>query len=292
MTDKDMSYSSSQQEIDAALCAEKVVRSSGSSFFWAMRCLPMEKRQAMFAVYAFCRKVDDIADEVGAEQTKRQQLQKWRKDILSVYSEKPTMSRLAQALVRPIQQYNLQKSDFLAVIDGMEMDVGSHFRMTDMAMLTLYCDRVACAVGRLSIRVFGVAGDKGDTIAKALGDALQLTNILRDIEEDAKNDRMYLPKDVLLKYGISEQNPSDIIAHAQFGIVFKEFVVMAGQKFSQSRILLSAENPKSVRPAVMMMEVYQRIFDKLRLRGWQPGQPRVGLNIFIKLWLVIRYGIF
>jgi len=103
---------------------------------------------------------------------------------------------------------------------------------------------------------------------------------------------MYLPKNVLLKYGISEQDPSDIITHVQFENVFKEFVEMTHQKFSQSRILLSAENPKTVRPAVMMMEVYQRIFNKLRLRGWQPGQSRLRLNKFIKLWLVIRYGIF
>ena len=140
-----------------------------------MRILPRPQREAMFEIYSFCRAVDDIADDPGPREPRRGQLQRWRDDIDALYrgSPPPQLAGLAQA----VRQFNLQRDDFIAVIDGMEMDVLADIRAPDAATLALYCDRVACAVGRLSVRVFGMERASGLALADHLGRALQLTNI-------------------------------------------------------------------------------------------------------------------
>jgi len=278
-------------ETDSTRLAEQIVRRSGTSFFWAMRCLPVKKRQAMYAVYAFCRDVDDIADEPGDETRKRNQLESWRGEIKALYQGRAS-TELGRALLPVIERYGVREDDFLAVIDGMEMDAGPRFRMTDKVMLDLYCDRVACAVGRLSIRVFGVSGPDGDAIAKALGNALQLTNILRDIEEDALRDRLYIPEDILRKHSIPVGDPADVINHPGFSAIFDELCNQAEKNYIEARQLLSRQDRSIVRPAVMMMEVYQRLLVKMRLRGWQPGSKKIRLPLLVKLWLVLRFGVF
>ena len=152
-------------------------RASGSSFYRGMRILPRAEREAMFEIYSFCRAVDDIADDPGPREPRRGQLQAWCTDIDAIYAGSPPghLTGLAQA----VKQFNLKREDFIAVIDGMAMDVDADIRAPDQATLELYCDRVACAVGRLSVRVFGMAPDAGLALAHHLGCALQLTNILR-----------------------------------------------------------------------------------------------------------------
>ena len=148
-----------------------------------MRILPRAQREAMFQIYDFCRQVDDIADSDGPRDVRLAELQQWRDDIDALYQGQPP-ARLRD-YVASVQRFGLKREDFLAVVDGMEMDVPQDIRAPDLATLDLYCDRVASAVGRLSVRVFGLAEDDGILLAHHLGRALQLTNILRDIDEDA-----------------------------------------------------------------------------------------------------------
>ena len=172
-----------------------IVRGSGTSFYWAMRRLPPSKRAAMYAIYAFCREVDDIADGPigpGAEVRKRRRLKEWRDEIQQIYAGKAS-TVVGHALLPAIEKFGLRIKDFNSVISGMEMDAGDSVRIENMDELTLYCDRVASAVGRLSTRVFGLEPQIGDRLAFNQGQALQLTNILRDVDEDAKQERLYLP---------------------------------------------------------------------------------------------------
>ena len=145
-----------------------------------MRILPREQRQAMFEIYAFCRAVDDIADDPGPREGRLAALETWRSDIAALYAG-AAPARLV-GLARAVRDFDLQREDFLAIIDGMEMDVRADIRAPDHATLDLYCDRVACAVGRLSVRVFGMPREAGLALAHHLGRALQLTNILRDLD--------------------------------------------------------------------------------------------------------------
>jgi presqualene diphosphate synthase len=269
---------------------EHVVRASGTSFYWAMRFLPAEKRQAMFAIYAFCRQVDDIADEPGEMDSKQQALGGWREDIERLY-DGIAGGPITSALVRPVASFALPKQDFLAVIDGMEMDAADCIRIADCDELRRYCDRVACAVGRLSVRIFGVPQPTGDLLASALGEALQLTNILRDLKEDARRDRLYLPVDLLRKHGVFVDSDANAILH-NTGIadICEELAAMAALKFEEASALLAQCNRGQVRPAVIMMEVYRRTFERLNGRGWRRWAEPVAVPSAEKLWIALRYG--
>ena len=182
------------------------MRASGSSFYAGMRVLPRARREAMFAIYAFSRAVDDIADEGDAARTARSdELNRWRRDIDAVYAG--SAPPRAAFLSAPVQVYGLRKEDFLAIIDGMEMDVVEDIRAPDLATLDLYCERVASAVGRLSIKVFGMEEGPGFELARHLGRALQLTNILRDLDQDAAVGRLYLPREYLNEFGYRHERP-------------------------------------------------------------------------------------
>src|SRR5256884_10012452 len=189
----------------AAANANCGTSASGSSFYAAMRILPREQRESMFQIYSFCRQVDDIADSDGPRTERLAALQQWRDDIDALYQDRPP-ARL-QDYVASVRRFDLQREDFLAIVDGMEMDVPQDIRAPDLATLDLYCDRVASAVGRLSVRGFGLARDDGILLAHHLGRALQLTNILRDVDEDAAIGRLYLPQEGLAQAGISSSDP-------------------------------------------------------------------------------------
>ena len=183
-------------------------RASGSSFYSGMRILPPAQREAMYEIYSFCRAVDDIADDPGPRDGRHAALEKWRADLSALYagSPPPQLAGLAQA----VRQFDLEHGDFLAVIAGMEMDVTADIRAPDHHTLDLYCDRVACAVGRLSVRVFGMEREDGLALAHHLGRALQLTNILRDLDEDAGIGRLYLPREALRAAGITSSDPAEV----------------------------------------------------------------------------------
>jgi presqualene diphosphate synthase len=269
---------------------EQLVRESGSSFYWAMRFLPVEKRRAMFAVYAFCRQVDDIADEPGHIAAKQRALSGWRREIERLYAgvaERP----VAAALLRPVERFDLRKQDFLAVIDGMEMDAAERIRIADMEELHRYCDRVACAVGRLSVRVFGVAQPTGDALASALGQALQLTNILRDLKEDAHRDRLYLPAALLRSRGIGARSDAEaVLRNSAIIEVCEQISGLAARKFERAASLVAQCDRRQVRPAMVMMEVYRRTLERLNGRGWGRWAEPVSITPVEKLWVALRYG--
>src|SRR6476620_2347678 len=192
----------------AAANANYGTSASGSSFYTAMRILPREQREAMFQIYSFCRQVDDIADSDGPRPERLAALQQWRDDIDALYQDRPPARLVDYAA--SVQKFALRREDFLAIVDGMEMDVPADIRAPDLATLDLYCDRVASAVGRLSVRVFGLPQDDGILLAHHLGRAFQLTNILRDIDEDAAIGRLYLPREYLLHAGITSNDPQKV----------------------------------------------------------------------------------
>lgn len=270
--------------------ARAVVQRSGTSFYWGMRVLEPVRRDAMFAVYAFCREVDDIADEAGDPADKRVRLGQWRGEVERLFGGEPRYP-VARALVQPVDRFGLAKADFRAVIDGMEMDAADRVRIRDMDELNLYVDRVACAVGRLSNRVFGIEPEIGDKLAFALGQALQLTNILRDVVEDAERDRLYLPQDVLAAHGIRETDDlAAVVTHPQLHLVCDLLADIAGRRFREGMALIGQCDRKAVRPARMMMEVYRRTYRALLRRGWRDLHRPVKLSKLEKLWVAFRYG--
>ncbi len=270
---------------------EAAVRRSGTSFYWAMRLLPPPKRHAMFSIYAFCREVDDIADDARPLDAKRRDLARWREEIEAVYAGRPRHP-VSRAIAGCLGAFGLRRDDFLAVVDGMEMDADPHVRIRDMAELSLYCDRVAGAVGRMSVRVFGVAQPHGDRLAAAEGEALQLTNILRDLKEDTMRGRLYLPADLLAAAGIDDlADPGRVLADARIGAVCEQLAALAHRRFAEAADLLAGCDRRQVRPAIIMMEVYRRTLVRLMRRGWRRWAEPVAVPSAEKLWVALRHGV-
>ncbi len=261
-------------------------RASGSSFYTGMRILPREQREAMFEIYAFCRAVDDIADDPGPREGRLAALDDWRRDIDALYTG-AAPARLA-GLARAVRDFDLRREDFLAVIDGMEMDVRADIRAPDRATLDLYCDRVACAVGRLSVRVFGMPHEPGLALAHHLGRALQLTNILRDLDEDAAMGRLYLPREALRDSGIISTDPRTVLAHPLLEHACNVIVALAIAEFAAARAIMAGQPRRTVRAPRIMGQAYRLILDRLIARGFYPPRAPVRLPRAKILLIVLR----
>ena len=269
---------------------EAVVARSGSSFTAGMRVLPKPRREAMYAIYAFCREVDDIADEPDTPENKRAGLAAWREEIDRLYAGQPTYPT-AKALLGPVHDFDLPREEFLALIDGMEMDADGSMLGPDWDEFILYCRRVAGAVGLLSIRAFGTTEDCAPEMAIVLGEALQMTNILRDIDDDAAEGRLYLPRNLLDQAGIAVTDARQVAADPALPQVCRALAKVARERFARSAELLARMDRRTVRPCHLMMEVYRRVLDRLEARGWDAPRAPVSVPKAEKLWIVLRHGL-
>jgi phytoene synthase len=271
--------------------ANSAPAASGSSFYTAMRILPKPQREAMYAVYAFCRAVDDIADDPGPRPQRIVALDRWRQDIDALYDGRGATA-LTGALPVPVKTFDLRKDDFLAVIDGMEMDARQDIVAPSWELLDLYCDRVASAVGRLSVRIFGVDDRNGHELAHHLGRALQLTNILRDIDEDGNIGRLYLPQEALTAAGISSREIPVVLAHPALGKACSAVADRARQHFRQAEEIVARCPRATVRSPRLMASVYRAILDKLVEGGWDAPRTRVRPTRSRILLAILRHGFF
>ncbi len=269
--------------------AATTTRSSGSSFYAAMRILPPAQRNAMYEIYSFCRQVDDIADSDESRDDRLARLQAWRADIEDLYAGDPP-PRLS-GLAAVVREFGLARADFLAVIDGMEMDAVEDIRAPSFATLDLYCDRVASAVGRLSVRIFGMERAPGEALAHHLGRALQLTNILRDLDEDADIGRLYLPREALQQAGIDTTEPHVVLTAPRLAEVCAELVERARAHFAQACAVMLAAPRRSVRAPRIMAEVYWLILDGLVARGWEAPRRHVSVPRLRVMWILARYAL-
>ncbi len=266
------------------------VAAAKTSFYWAMRFLPRPRREAMFAIYAFCRAVDDIADSDDPPAGKLAALAGWRRTVDAFYAGQPG-DPLTRALAEAAAAYALRREDFVGVIEGMEMDARADIRAPSLAELDLYCDRVAAAVGRLSARIFGAPGDEADRVANALGRALQLTNILRDLAEDGARGRLYLPRELLERNGIAAREPAAVLAHPNLGPVCDAIAAMARERFAEAQSAMAVCPRGTMRPAAVMAAVYADVLTRLEQRGWRRIDARVSVPAPLKLWYALRYGL-
>ncbi|WP_395666625.1 presqualene diphosphate synthase HpnD [Methylocella sp.] len=259
----------------AALPADEVAaaRSRKSSFYLAMRILPKPQREAMFEIYSFCRAVDDIADEPGPLPARRAALARWRRDVDALYGL--ASGDPPKGLVAATKRFGLARLDFQALIDGMEMDLDGPIRAPDAATLDLYCDRVASAVGRLSVKVFGAPAQEGEALAHHLGRALQLANILRDLDEDAGVGRLYLPREALEAAGIDPDAPPQIILdHPALGAACAPLLAQARAHFDEARAIMARCPRASVKAPAVMADVYEPMLAQMERNGFAPPRAR------------------
>ena len=265
------------------------VAASGSSFFWAMRMLPRTRRNAMFALYAVCRAVDDVADGPEGKSEKLRVLSAWREEIGHVFQGRPSHPATV-ALAPAIARFGLSQEDFLAVIAGMEMDVSGGMVAPSLEQLELYCARAAGAVGRLAAPIFGLPKREGQALARALGQALQLTNVLRDLVEDADRGRLYLPGELLARHGLATRVPAEVVTEPAMARVCDDLAAWADQQYVAAERLLAACPAGARRPARVILAIYQRLLEKLKARGFAPHDivRPVRVSRGEKLFLALR----
>jgi squalene synthase HpnD len=262
-----------------------------SSFYSAMRVLPERQREAMFALYGFCRAVDDIADDRGPATAAERlaKLEQGRADIAAMFAGQAP-SHLA-ALAEVARSFHLKQEDFDAVIDGMAMDAEQDIRAPDWATLDLYCDRVASAVGRLSVRIFGLPDEPGVALAHHLGRALQLTNILRDIDEDASIGRLYLPREALAAAGVKTDEPLAAAADPKLAGACLEVAARAHDHFEKAHSFMAEAPRAAVKAPRLMAAAYGSILDRMQKEGFAPPRRRARASRLRLLGALLRYGI-
>jgi squalene synthase HpnD len=266
-----------------------------SSFYLAMRILEPARRDAMYAIYAFCREVDDIADDEGDRTQRREALDQWRYDLDELYAGRirPRSAFLAE----PVRRFRLDRADFEAIIDGMAMDVDEDICAPDWEKLELYCDRVASAVGRLSVRAFGLAEDGERELPTApkllayhLGRALQLTNILRDLDEDAARGRLYLPREALEEAGVSNHAPHAVLSNPSLDQVCAPVMNRAREHFEQADLVMSGLPKNAVKAPYLMAAGYRSILDGLTTRGFTPPRAPVRMSRMKLISALLRHA--
>jgi phytoene synthase len=266
-------------------CQNKAA-ASGSSFYNSFRFLPQDKRRAITALYAFCREVDDVVDECSDANVARTTLNWWRNEVAAVYSGTP-QHPVTQALVPVAKQFNLAQEHFLEIIEGMEMDLDQP-RYPDFKSLQLYCYRVASVVGLLSVEIFGYSDRQTLKYAHDLGIALQLTNIIRDVGEDARRNRIYLPLDELQQFGVTAADILNARETGGFQKLMAFQIERAQRYYLQALDHLPAVDRKAQRTGLIMATIYRATLDEVVASGCHVLKERVSLTPTYKLWLAFK----
>lgn len=265
-----------------AYCEQKAA-ASGSSFYHSFRFLPPERRRAIIALYAFCREVDDAVDETIDAAVARVKLDWWRSQVAAIFSGAP-LHPVAQALKPVVKAFELPQEHLLAVIDGMAMDLDLD-RYPDFDLLERYCDRVAGVVGLMSAQIFGytVASTRG--YARDLGIAFQLTNIIRDVGEDARRGRIYLPQDEMERFGVTSAELHQQQVTPGFKALMSFEVQRARAFYDKALAALPAVDRRSQRPGLIMAAIYRALLDEIERDGFRVLDRRLSLTPLRKAWL-------
>ncbi len=263
-------------------CEDKAA-TSGSSFYYSFLFLPRTQRRAIFALYAFCREIDDVVDECRDVDIARRKLDWWREELEACFSGQPSHP-VTRALQAALQRYNLPAEYFQEVIDGMAMDLDQRC-YASFSELALYCHRVAGVVGLLSAEIFGYTQRETLKYAESLGTACQLTNIIRDVREDAKRGRIYLPLDELHDYGINPQDILNVCAGDKLRGLLEFQAGRARDYYARALAQLPEQDRYAQRSGLIMAAIYQTLLGEIEADGYRVMQQRIGLTPLRKLWI-------
>jgi phytoene synthase len=263
-------------------CQDKAA-ASGSSFYYSFLFLPPERRRAITALYAFCREVDDVVDEASDPQVAATKLAWWRTEVAAMY-EGAARHPVTQALSPFTEKFSIRRQSLDEIIDGMEMDL-TQARYLDWAGLERYCHRVAGVVGLCAASIFGYTNPKTLEYARTLGLAFQMTNILRDVGEDARKNRIYLPMDELKRFGVSAADILNARRTDAFVALMRFESQRAKDLYRDALAALPAEDRRAQRPGLIMAAIYRALLDEIERDGFQVLEGRTSLTPLRKLWI-------
>lgn len=263
-------------------CQNKAAQ-SGSSFYYSFLFLPLERRRAITALYAFCREVDDVVDECSDPQVARTTLHWWRQEVARLFAGQPTHP-VTLALAPHLASYNITQERLNQIIDGMEMDLNQS-RYLDFAGLSQYCFHVAGVVGLLAAEIFGQTDDRTLIYAEKLGLAFQLTNIIRDVGEDARKGRIYLPVDELQRFDVKAADLLNSRYSDNFVRLMQFQTQRAQQLYDEALALLPAQDQRTQRPGLIMAAIYRTLLQEIADEKFQVLHQRISLTPLRKLWI-------
>ncbi len=268
----------------------RIVSESHSSFLWGMRILPSRRRRAIHAVYALSRVVDNIADGSGSPADKLRALAGWHEEVDRLYTGNP-QHPLTKALAGAIADFELPKGEFHGLIHGMETDAKTQVRLVSMDDLLLYCRRVAGTVGILCCHIMGLRREYGPQFAKVLGNAFQLTNILRDIPEDAARNRLYIPKEVLNNFGVEPEPLEGLFVRHGFTAACACVAEVARSQYAEAEHIRKQLGWWRTRPPALMNAIYRPTLERLIARGWTRWDESIRPGRLNQLWLIMQHGL-
>lgn len=268
---------------------KKMVKKSGTSFFWSIRLLPFAKRQAMYTIYAFCRHIDDIVDGNAPAKEKLELLKAWRQELNNIYDKKVPTTEIGRRIYKNCMRFKLPKAEFEQLIDSIAMDLPQPLQAPDMETFNRYCRGVAGAPGNLTLRIFGCHDEKLiEELSCALGRALQITNILRDIKEDAQAQRIYIPAEMLHSAGITSRNPEQVLCDKNLAVAREELARLADSDYKSAFEKIKLLPKRAAKQVRMIAYIYRRYFDIMQNRGWEIISPKPRISKPTKFCLIMK----
>lgn len=268
---------------------KKMVKKSGTSFFWSIRMLPSPKRNAMYTIYAFFRHIDDIVDGDAPVAEKQELIEAWRQELDNIYDKKVPTTEIGRKIYKNCMRFKLPKEDFIQMLDSISMDLPDPLQAPTLEVFNKYCQGVAGVPGRLTLRIFGCTDeDLIKNLSSSLGRALQITNILRDVKEDAQAQRIYIPSEMLDKANISSRDPEAVLFDKNLAIAREELSKIAEEDYKKAFEYIKKLPKKAARPVKMMAYIYKRYFDIMKNRGWEIISPKPRISRPVKLCLLLK----
>ena len=268
---------------------KKMVKKSGTSFFWGMKMLPFAKRHAMYTIYAFFRHIDDIVDGDAPLQQKLELMEAWRQELDNIYDKRVPSTDIGRRIYKNCMRFKLPKQEFVKMMDSISMDLPEPLQAPSLQAFNQYCRGVAGVPGSLSLRIFG-CNDEAliEELSTSLGRALQITNILRDVKEDASMNRIYIPSEMLDKAGIVSRDPEVVLVDKNLAIAREELGKVAEKDYKKAFELIKQLPKKAARPVKIIANIYKKYFDIMQNRGWEVISPKPRISKTTKLCLIIK----
>ena len=268
---------------------KKIVKKSGSSFFWGMHILPTKERRAIYTLYAFCRHIDDIVDGPEPLSHKMELLDAWRREIDNIYDKKVPESDVGRNIYKNCMRFNLPKQEIVSLLDSISMDLPNPLRAPSLPEFERYCRGVACAPGSLSLRILGCRDEiLIKELSNSLGMAMQITNILRDVREDAVAGRLYIPREFLQKADIVATDPMTVIVDKNLAVAREELAKMAEKNYADAFAAIKKLDKKIARNIRAIAYIYKRYFDIMQNRGWEVISPKPQIGRLSKIFLILK----
>lgn len=268
---------------------KQIVKKSGTSFFWSMRLLPLAKRNAMYTIYAFCRHIDDIVDGDAPLKEKVELINAWREELDNIYDKKIPTTEIGRRIYKNCMRFKLPKEEFIRLIDSIAMDIPHPVQAPSLQNFYKYCRGVAGVPGSLSLRVFGCQDEKViEELSTSLGNALQITNILRDVKEDAQSNRLYIPEEFLAKAQISSRDPLTVVVDKNLSVAREELARLARDNYDKADKLINQLDKTAARHVKMIENIYRKYFEIMEQRGWEVISPKPALGKIKKLSIAIK----